>query len=275
MRTARVTLPLLAVALLLTSCGKPAVDRAGRLLAMAGEEAANIPNKMDRFTRQLHIAETQLRTDRKPGAAKTLALAQDTLKASSKDDFDDFHRIAAWTAISQLSRQAGDRDLALKSSDLALAALNDVQPATERPQYVLYLAGEFADLRGKDAAIELVNSGGAWAAEIVEPAARRTALTAFTDRLLSYDAFEGARTMLRRDPDPVWRTDMFLSLANTSSDAMNGAFAGGRPKGERRVPQVAKASAAAADAHQLETPPQSFGKDVRYENVYQNIGSGR
>jgi hypothetical protein len=273
MHTARLTVSLLAATLLLAAC-KSSSDRTGRLLSMAGEEAANILDKMDRFTRQLHIAETQLRTDRKPHAAKTLALAQDTLKASSKADFDDFHRIAAWTAISQLSRQAGDRDLALRSSDLALGALNDVQPAAERPQYVLSLAGELADLRGKEAAIELINSGGAWAAEIVEPVARRTALTAFTDRLLSYDAFESARTMLRRDPDPVWRTDMFLSLANTSPDAMNGAYAGGRVSQEPRVAMV-EASPVPADAHQRTMSPQSFGKDVRYENVYQNLGPGR
>ncbi len=36
----------------------------------------------------------QLRTQRKEDAAKTLALARDTLKESKKTDFDDFHRIA-------------------------------------------------------------------------------------------------------------------------------------------------------------------------------------
>jgi hypothetical protein len=276
MKTARLTLPLLAVALLLASCGKaPPVDRTGRLLSMAGEEAANIPDKMDRFTRQLHIAETQLRTDRKPDAAKTLALARDTLTASSKADFDDFHRIAAWTAISQLSRQAGDRALALSSSDLAQAALNDVQPATDRPQYVLSLAGELADLRGKEAAIELVNSGGAWAAEIVEPTARRMALTAFTDRLLSYEAFENARTMLKRDPDPVWRTDTFLSLANTPPGAMNDAYAHARDQKQVLEAQArSKSPAAPANPYQQATPAQNFGKGVRYEDVYQQMGGG-
>jgi hypothetical protein len=281
MKPAPLAVTLLAATLLLTAC-KSSADRTGRLLSMAGEEAANITNKMDRFTRQLHIAETQLRTDRKPDAARTLALAQDTLKVSTKDDFDDFHRIAAWTAISQLARQANDRPLALKSADAAQAALNDVQPAAERPQYVLSLAGELAELRGNDAAIELINSGGAWAAEIVEPVARRTALTAFTNRLLSYDAYESARTMLRRDPDPVWRTDMFLALANTSpvtykaDYARSDSEASGPGGGGGRGGFVARSSQAvalpAADVYHQAAPVQSFGKDVRYESVYQNIG---
>ena len=53
---------------------------------------------------------------------------------------------------------------------------------------MLSLAGELADLRDKNAAIELVNSGGEWAAKIVEPNARRTALVAFADRLLAAGA---------------------------------------------------------------------------------------
>ena len=268
MKTARATFSVLTMALLLASCGKPpAVDRAGRLLSMAGEEAASIQNKMDRFTRQLHIAETQLRTDRKPDAAKTLALAQETLKVSNKEDFDDFHRIAGWTSISQLSRQSGDRELAIKASDLALAALNDVQPATERPLYVLSLASELADLRGKDAAVELVNSGGAWAAQIIEPAARRAAITAFTDRLLSYEDFENARTMLRRDPDPVWRTDMFLSLANTPTNVPNAGFAQVGGRGGAGEAKMAASPAASFN--------QSYGRDVRYENVYQSKGGSQ
>jgi hypothetical protein len=265
MKSTRAILPLVAVTLLLASCSKPPVtDRAGRLLSMAGEEAASIQNKMDRFTRQLHIAETQLRTDRKPDAAKTLALAQETLKVAGKDDFDDFHRIAAWTSISQLSRQAGDRNLAVSASDLALAALNDVQPATERPLYVLSLAGELADLRGKDAAVELINSGGAWAAEIMEPTTRRLAITVFAERLLAYEDFESARTMLRRDRDPVWRTDMFLSLANvspTNTPNAGVAQAGGRGG--------AAGGAAPAPLN------QNYGRDVRYENVYQSKGRGQ
>jgi hypothetical protein len=283
MKTLPIALALLAASLFLFACEKPAVDRAGRLLAMAGEEAAAIPNKLDRFTRQLNIADTLLRTNRKSEAIKTLSLARDTLKESAKSpEFDDFHRIAGWTAISQLSRLAGDRELALQTSDLAQAALNDVQPVTERPQYVLSLAGELADLRGNAAAIELVNSGGAWAAQIVEPNARRIALRAFTDRLLSYDAYENAQAMLRRDPDPVWRTDTLVTLANSNPGNFNQAYAqaprvamaGGRGGGMGGGRGTAAASPA-QDSMNVEINTPSFGKDVRYENVFQQGNSGR
>jgi len=265
---------LAAAASLPAGCEKGPTDRAGRLLSMAGQEAASISNDLDRFTRQLNVAWTQLRTDRKSEAAKTLLLARDTLASAKREQFDDLHRIAGWTAISQLSRQAGDRDLALKSSDLALAALNNVQPAAERPQYVLSLAGELADLRGNAAAVELLDSGSTWAADIRDANIRRTALVAFADRLISLDAYENARTTLRKDPDAAWRTDTFIALANgyatkfgtnnaTLAFRENGRVgaggAGGRSADERN----------AAPAVQLRNVSNSFGKDVRFESVYQ------
>ena len=273
MTHSRITPVLLVAALLAASCQQAPSDRTSRLLTMAGEEAASIPSKLDRFTRQLNIADIQLRQQRQADAAKTLALARDTLTAAAKGDFDDLRRIAAWTSISQLARRAGDRDLALDSSDKALAALNDVQPAAERPQYVLSLAGELADLRGKEAAIELVNSGGTWAAEIVEPNTRRTALTAFADRLLSYEAYENARTLLRRDPDPVWRTDTFLALANAApreyllqAEMDTPRSAGGRGGG---------AGGGNVYFQQITPAAKPFGKDVRYESNFQQGAAGR
>src|SRR3954470_15895065 len=100
------SLPLLLATLLLAACERPNTDRSARLLSMAAEEAANIPNTLDRFTRQLNIADTQLRTNRRQDADKSLLLARDTLASAKKEDFDDFHRIAGWTAISQLARTA-------------------------------------------------------------------------------------------------------------------------------------------------------------------------
>ena len=62
MRTPRL-LPLILAAAALSACGQPPSDKAGRLLSMAAEEAATIPNRLDRFTRQLNIADTQLMTN--------------------------------------------------------------------------------------------------------------------------------------------------------------------------------------------------------------------
>ncbi len=157
---------------------------------MAAEEAASIPSTLDRFTRQLNIADTQLRTGRPADADKTLRLAHDTLAGVKDDTFDDLHRIAGWTSISELARLANDRDLAMDASDRGLAALNNVTPESDRALYVLSLSGELAALRGPAAAIELLNSGGGWAAQIADVARRRAALTAFAYRLLGYDAYE-------------------------------------------------------------------------------------
>ena len=133
---------------------------------MAGEEAANISNKLDRFSRQLNIANIQLNTGRQQDADKMLMLAGDTLTsaAEGKDgQIDDFHRIAGWTSIAQLALRANDKDLAMKSADNALAALNEVKVVPERAVYVLSLATVLAEVRGKNAAIDLINSGGTWA----------------------------------------------------------------------------------------------------------------
>ena len=68
----------------------------------------------------------------------------------------------------------------------------------KQAQYVLSLAGELADLHSKEAAIELLDSGSTWAADIRDAGTRRTALMAFADRLIGYDAYENARTTLHR-----------------------------------------------------------------------------
>jgi hypothetical protein len=275
----RCTLPLLLLAVTLSGCGQTP-DKSGRLLSMAAQEAAGIPNVLDRFTRQLNIADTQLRTERKTDAAATLALCRDTLAASTRSDFDDFHRIAGWTAISQLARQAGDRDLAVKSSDLALAALNDVQPPAQRPQYVMSLAGELADLRGKESAIELLDSGAGWAVELPDAATRRQVLVMFTRALLDYDAFENARNTMRRDPDVAWRTDTLLALSDDyavkARHVQSDSSAAARSPSPQVQAEAGEAMAATGLGGRKETAPAAaapqsmggFNQDVRFENVF-------
>ncbi len=265
MRNGKAIFGITIGALLLAACHEPVVDRSGRLLEMAGKEAAGISNTLDRFTRQLNIANTQVRTLRNADALQTLKLAHETLAGAKRDEIDDFHRIAGWTAISQLSRQAGDREMALAASDQAQAALNDVQPVAQRPQYVLSLATELQELRGTAAAVELLDSGGAWAADIQESPVRRRALAAFAYRLLTLDAFDDAQSMLRRDPDPAWRTDEFLALANRFSGPYLVSMAGS--VGGRGGTAGPAAVAFAPDKN--ESGGTEFGKDVRFESVFQ------
>lgn len=274
-------IPVLLAAATLASCGQTP-DKSGRLLSMAAEEAAAIPNLLDRFTRQLNIADTQLRTARKADAAGTLGLARETLAKSTKDDLDDFHRIAGWTAIAQLARQADARDLAMKSADNALAALNDVQPAAQRAQYVLSLAGELGELRGRESAIELLNSGTGWAVELPDPRLRREVLVMFTRALLDHDSFENVRTALQRDPDAAWRTDTFLALSDAyasqgrpSPDVQYAARAAptalAQPESAVAGLPAANDESAGGAGGTASTPaasPAAFNRDVRFENVY-------
>src|SRR5205085_5798577 len=86
-------LTVVLAAALLAACQSP-VDRTGRILTMAGEEAVSIPNKQDRFKHQLNIADILLNSGRHPEADKMLLLARDTLNDANKTEIDDFHRIA-------------------------------------------------------------------------------------------------------------------------------------------------------------------------------------
>ena len=270
--------------ILLAGCAQPpAIDRSGRLLTMTSEEAANISSTLERFTRQLNIADTQVQTGRKADADKSLLLARDTLVSSKDATFDSFHRIAGWTAIAQLARAAEDRPLALKASDEALAALNNVSPVPERAQYVLSLAGELYLLKGRIDAIELLNSGAGWAEKIDDVNMRREALIAFSYRLISYDAFDDVRTALRRDPDAVWRTDTLLAMSHyyagdyawerdhmRRSDDL-ASVTSGSTAGAGRAGGISNAEDAYADRQATKAPrsgPPSFGKDVRFESVY-------
>jgi hypothetical protein len=257
-------------AFLIVGCGPAAQDRSGRLLAMAAQEAAQISSSLNRFTRQLNIADTQIRTGRKADAIASLALARDTLASAEDKSFDSLRRIAGWTSLAQLSRAAGDRDMALKAADQALASLNDVTPVAERAQYVLSLATELERVRGKEDAVELLISGGTWAGEIMHPAERRTALTAFAYRLTSYEAYDAARRVLRVDADAAWRADTFLAMArgyDTSGklyDALPSvARGGGRGGAGAASPEQVSASMIPAPAS------VNFGKDVSYESNFQ------
>jgi hypothetical protein len=272
MRTPRL-LPLILAAAALSACGQPPSDKAGRLLSMAAEEAATIPNRLDRFTRQLNIADTQLMTGRKADAARSLALARDTLAGATAADFDDLHKIAGWTAVSQLARRAEDRDLAGQAADRAVAALNDVKPVAARPQYVLSLAAELAELRGKAAAVELLDSGCGWAAEIQDVGTRRYVLTTFAARLLDDEAYDIARNALRRDPDPAWRTDTFLVLATGAAAEAKRKEAAGASVVYDATPMREAASAARTQGAVAEEQSHAtFHQEVRFESVFKRPG---
>lgn len=207
-------------ALTFTACTGAQGTRSARLLTMAAEEAGFIDNLQERLVRQLNIADLQAATDQNVEARKTLRLAAATLKVQEKATLDDFRRIAGWTSVAELSYRAGDVPFATDAYYNAVEALNSVQPEPRRAEYVLSLSEICAQLKGKVEAGRLLVKGGNWAMGITNPGVRQYALRTFSARLIRYDDFDAARSVLRLDPDPRWRSDTLASLAREQAAEM-------------------------------------------------------
>ncbi len=211
---------LLAVALAgtLMSCDRGKItNRREELLIMASEEVTFITNAKERLTRQLNIADLQISMGHKPDAAKTLAAARDNLTATAAADMDDLSRMSGWVSISELARAADDKVLAGKACDDGRELLSSIKPDATRCEYVLGLAEEIYQLRGQPDAARLVIQGGQWASTMMDKTTRRQALVAFMDRLMTYEDYDGARKVLRQEPDAVWRADILTGLARTET----------------------------------------------------------
>jgi hypothetical protein len=273
MRTLRLIVPVLLLAsLTLVTCSKK-VDgpsRSGRLLTIAGEEAAFITDLPDRLTRQLNIADLQIQAGQKSEALKTLARAAETLQvpeaatqpegAPRKPKLDDFARIAGWTSVAELSHIAGDDKSATDAYMNAVEALSSVKPEVTRAQYVLSLSQVARQLRGAAEAGQLLVKGGEWAARIPDQRTRRFALTTFASALVNDDSLEQARTVMRNELDPAWRADTFAALARSVPlDAVDET---------RATAKAAMAEVQAAPQTSPGIPFGGFNKDVRYNARY-------
>ena len=184
---------------------------------MASEEVSSITNAKERLTRQLNIADLQINIGHNADAAKTLTAARDNLTAAAPADMDDLSRLSGWVSISELARAADDKELAGKACDDGRELLSSIKPEAVRCDYVLGLADEIYQLRGKPDAARLVILGGQWASTMMDKTTRRQALVAFMDRLMTYEDYDGARKVLRQEPDAVWRADILTAMARTEA----------------------------------------------------------
>lgn len=241
----------LLVIVALSGCGG-SVDRSGKMLTMAAEEAMFVDNLDMRLARQLNIADLQNKTNRKTDAAHTLQLAKDTLSsAEARKQLTEFRRIAGWTSISELARAADDKSLANAACNEALETLYSVKPEAARAEYVLSLSEEVKELRGNVEAGRLLVKGGEWAGTIPDKTVRRQALSAFANQLMMFDQFEEARTVLRNDSDAAWRVDVLtasaqnLNMEQTTRVTMSGA------------------------AMKSVTINNTYGKNVRFRDTFQ------
>lgn len=243
-----------------------------RILHMAGEEAGQINAPKERLTRQLNIANRQTENGHAGDARKTLAEARSTIEHADKNALTDHERLAGWISLSELARSADDKAFGNGALDQALAALENLTPAQARCEYVLGVEREVKILRGDAAAAKLLISASEWAMELPQQATRRSAYVAFADGLFHCNDYDGARTVLRRDPDAAWRSDALTALSDRARwEAPSSGSGGGHA-----MMYAAKSAAPAAEAPQsglLDAsgdvkPLDSFGKPLDFKSNF-------
>jgi hypothetical protein len=210
------SLALIVVAILIVGCQERTQNNvdADRILHMAGEEAGQINAPKERLTRQLNIANRQTEHGHAADARNTLAQARETLEHADKNALNEQERLSGWVSLSELGRAADDKAFANGALDKALASLNEITPAQERCKYVLGVEREVRALRGDVPAARLLVTASEWAMELPKESTRRSAYVAYADGLFHCNDYEGARTVLRRDPDAAWRSDALTSLSD-------------------------------------------------------------
>jgi hypothetical protein len=206
----------MCILLVIAGCQQTATSNVDpdRILHMAGEEAGQINAPRERLTRQLNIANRQTEHGHAADARKTLAQARDTLEHADKNALKDQERLSGWVSLSELARQADDKAFANGALDKALAALNEITPAQERCQYVMGVEREVQALRGDAPAAKLLVTASEWAMELPKETTRRAAYVTYADGLFHCNDYDGARTVLRRDPDAAWRSDALTGLSD-------------------------------------------------------------
>jgi hypothetical protein len=215
----RISIVLLVVAGILgvggiAGCGGGGgANRSQMLMRMAAGECRQIPDSDQRLRRQLNIANMQNNRGDAAGARATLADARSTIESSPTEALTQHVRISGWVSISELSREAGDYGGAHYACSQAVAWLSNIQPVTDRPQYIRGVAREVRALRGEAASAALLREGGAWAAQIADAGQRRAAYIAIANDLFTCEDFDGGKAVLHRDEDVAWRVDTLTQLS--------------------------------------------------------------
>jgi hypothetical protein len=216
-------LTILTVSCLPMGCGRSSSDKAEAqvrnrvLLQMAAEEAGGVESPKLRLKQQLNIAEIQIRNGHDHEAQASLAQAWRTLE-TTQTDLDTHTMLAGWVSISELSRRADDKKTAARAARTAEDALLALEDPTERCDYVLDLARELALVFDEQRATKLLVTAGPWAAMLKPQSRRREVYVAFADRLFDYEAYRQGRALLARDPEPYWRSETLIKLAQGPLD---------------------------------------------------------
>lgn len=246
----------------LIGCAAPAPpSRSARLLSLAGTEAGQVADPQARLKRQLNVADRQLDGDRPAAARQSLAAAAGTMRDAGPDALPRRIRIAGWVSISELSRKADDPAAADAACDQAVVALRSVTPEAERAEYAVGVAREVRALRGQPAAARLLVESAAWAQHVPSEYGRRRALAETADELFDCDDDAAGLAVLRTDPDPAWRSDTLVRLAEDRSDWASMV-------GNAAIPGAATRTEYGVVARRREPSSPRFGQSVDYQSVF-------
>ncbi len=226
----------------------PTAPRSQKLMALAAEEAGQIPEPDMRLTRQLNLADQQIRRGWPADAQATLSWARDTLRSKDAKQLNDHATVSGWISISQLARQIKAMDLATDACESAVGVMEKLEDPAKRCQYVFGVANELQYLKGKPAAAAIMAKSGPWTKSIDNLQQRREAEVSFASALFNFDDYAAGQAMLRQDDDAAWRSDTLARLAAIP--------VGGAPSAVAAEPRM--------DA------PKAFGRSLDYEKVFQN-----
>jgi len=210
-----------------------------RLMELAASEAGQIDKPLERFKRQLNIAEMQIDRYQRVDAIATLRDARQTIQ-SHGESFGEHLHIAGWVSLCELSRRADRESFAGECIDRAIALLRTVDPQPQRMQYVLGVAREVRLLRGKPAAARLLREAIPWASEVSPKTRRRDALAGLAAEMFLCDDYDGGMLALRRDSDAAWRTDTLARLATQATPGKYGSVLFGKTMTYKSNFQVSK-----------------------------------
>src|SRR5690606_228422 len=115
-----------------------------------------------RLTRQLNLAERQIRKQWLDEARATLAAARRTLASDDAGKLNTHARISGWVAVSELSREVADKQGAVSAIDAAVKEIDAIDDPAKRCDYVMGVANELQYLKGRDAAVRMLTDAAPW-----------------------------------------------------------------------------------------------------------------
>lgn len=235
-------------------------QRSRQLTALAAQEAGLIEDIDARLTRQLNLADMQIRRDWPADARTTLTGARSTLESEEASKLNDHARISGWVSVSELSREVKDMATARAACEGAEQAVRTIEDPAVRCEYVMGVANERQYIDGAPVAARLLTEAGPWTQSIDHVERRRQAVVGFASALFNLDDFAAGQQMLRHEPDPAWRSDTLIGLASMDRK---------RHDVQPSAPQAAEMREESSPRLRATTDDRYFGKQLNYRDVFQ------